>query len=162
MLFAVRHIRLRREAVIAGFLAGPLAMAPGIIFYIILLGQYPGVIDMEAPLFSVLQALQVPGFALLFSIVIFGTYMESGIAMVHSVNERIASLRHESGNQLSRYQRVIIAIVLLVASIYLATSIGLVDLIGKGYGTLTYLMLAVYVLPLLVRGAWQILQYRNE
>jgi uncharacterized membrane protein YkvI len=38
--------------------------------------------------------------------------------------------------------------------VYAATAVGLVDLIAKGYGTLTWLFLAIYVLPLMTWGVW--------
>jgi len=156
VLFGVRHIQKRRESLWAGALAGPIAMIPAFLFYIILLSQYPQVLKQEVPLISLLAALDIPVFALIFKIVIFGTYIETGVAMVHSVNERIDGLRREQAKALSQVQRVLIAIVLLVTSIYLAATIGLIDLIGKGYGTLTYLILAVYILPLITLGLLQI------
>ena len=41
MLFATRHIRERREALWAGALAGPIAMIPGVLFYLALAGSTP-------------------------------------------------------------------------------------------------------------------------
>jgi uncharacterized membrane protein YkvI len=155
VLFGVKHIQKRRESIWAGVLAGPIAMIPALLFYIILLSQYPHVLGQEVPLMSLLGALNISVFALLFKIVIFGTYIETGVAMVHSVNERIAGLRREHAEVMPQLQRVIVAAVLLVSSIYLATTIGLIDLIGKGYGTLTYLIIAVYILPLITVGLLQ-------
>ena len=65
-------------------------------------------------------------------------------------------MRREQAKEMSQFQRVMVATVLLISSIYLATTIGLIDMIGKGYGTLTYLILAVYILPLLTVGILQI------
>lgn len=156
ILFCVKHIRHRRESVWAGVLAGPIALIPAVLFYIVLLSQYPQVLNQEVPLISLLETLNIPMFALLFEIVIFGTYIETGIAMVHSVNERFAGMKRERGKEMSHNQRVLVAAILLITSIFLATTIGLIDLIGKGYGTLTYLILAVYVLPLMTVGILKI------
>jgi len=156
VLFGVKHIQNRREAVWAGALAGPIAMTPGLLFYTVLLSQYPQVLDQEVPLIAVLGAMNMSAFALVFKIVIFGTYMETAVALVHSVNERIAGLRRERGKELSHGQRVLVAVLMLVTSVYLATTIGLIDLIAKGYGTLTYLILAIYILPLVTIGLMQI------
>ncbi len=162
VLFGVQHIQQRRESIWAGVLAGPIAIVPALLFYTILLSQYPQVLGQEVPLISLLGALNISVFALLFKIVIFGTYIETGVAMVHSVNERIAGLRREHKSMLPKYQRVVVAAILLVASIYLATTIGLIELIGKGYGTLTYLILAVYILPLITVGVVQIRRASNN
>jgi len=156
VLFGLKHIQKRRESIWAGVLAGPIAMIPALLFYSILLSQYPQVLAQEVPLMSLLGALNISVFGLLFKIVIFGTYIETGVAMVHSINERIAGLRREHAQEMPQIQRVVVAAILLVSSIYLATTVGLIDLIGKGYGTLTYLILAVYILPLMTIGLRQI------
>jgi uncharacterized membrane protein YkvI len=44
-----------------------------------------------------------------------------------------------------------------VLSIFVATHFGLVALIARGYRLLAYLLLVVYVLPLLTRGVWMLL-----
>ena len=50
---------------------------------------------------------------------------------------------------LSRSNRFIISIVLLVISIFIAEKFGLVDLIKNGYGTLTWAYWIVFVIPVL-------------
>jgi len=161
VLFGIAHIKRRKESLWAGALAGPIAMIPALLFYVVLLSQYPQVLGEEVPLITLLAALHTPVLALVFKIVIFGTYIETGIAMVHSINERLAGLKRERGGDLSHRQRVACAAVLLVVSIYLAASVGLIDLIGKGYGTLTYVILGVYVLPLLTVGLLQIIRFND-
>jgi uncharacterized membrane protein YkvI len=156
ILFGIRHISTRRESIWAGVLAGPIAMIPALLFYLILLSQYPEVLEQEVPLVALLAALNFSAFGMLFKIIIFGTYIETGVAMVHSINERIAGMRKERGKEMPKIQRVIVATILLISSIYLATTIGLIKLIGQGYGTLTYVILAVYILPLVTIGIGQI------
>ncbi len=158
ILFGITHIKKRKQAIWAGILSGPIAMLPAIMFYVVLLAQYPMVLNEDVPLLILLTALNTPVLALLFKIVIFGTYIETGVAMVHSVNERIDGFRREQGKELSHWQRVMIAACLLLFSIYLASSLGLVTLIGQGYGTITYGILALYVIPLLTVGLAQLRQ----
>ena len=43
VLFALHHIKTRKQAIIAGSLVGPIAMIPGILFYLIMLSQYPAI-----------------------------------------------------------------------------------------------------------------------
>ena len=161
VFFCLSHISKRKEALWAGTLAGPIAMVPALLFYSILLSQYPQVLEQEVPLISLLAALDFSAFALLFQIVIFGTYIETGVALVHSINERIAGMRRERSREMPQIQRVIVAVLLLITSIYLATTVGLINLIGKGYGTLTYFILAIYLLPLVTIGLWQIRQHHD-
>jgi uncharacterized membrane protein YkvI len=124
VLFGLIHIQQRRESIWAGVLAGPIAMVPALLFYIVLLSQYPKVLEREVPLLLLLSALNTPLLGLLFKIVIFGTYIETGIALVHSLNERIASFQHERKKEMSHSQRVLVATVVLIGSIYLARAIG--------------------------------------
>jgi uncharacterized membrane protein YkvI len=42
----------------------------------------------------------------------------------------------------------------LILSVFVATRFGLVALIARGYRTLAYLFIAVYVVPLLAYGVW--------
>jgi uncharacterized membrane protein YkvI len=81
----------------------------------------------------------------------------SGTGAVHAVNERLASAyRSRQGRDLKKSLRFIAAGVLLVGSIFIANRFGLVPLIAKGYRALSYTMIALYVLPVLTYGVWQL------
>ncbi len=54
-----------------------------------------------------------------------------------------------------RLARPSLAMGLLLAGTLLA-GVGLVDLIARGYGTLTWVFLLVYVVPVLTLGLWRI------
>ena len=86
---------------------------------------------------------------------IFAALLESGTGAVHAINERVAvAWRSRSGHALSSSSRFGIAAVLLVGSIFIADRFGLVALIANGYRALSWLLLVVYVLPLLSLGVW--------
>ena len=84
VLFAVRHIETRREAVTAGLLAGPIAMVPGLRFYVAMLGLYPTILDRPVPANYLLEALGSPAFQIVFQVVLFGTLIETGTGMIHA------------------------------------------------------------------------------
>ena len=73
VLFTLRHVDTRREAIGAGLLTGPIAMMPALLFYLVMVGQYPGILDQVVPATALLDRLGSPGFALVFQIVLFGT-----------------------------------------------------------------------------------------
>jgi uncharacterized membrane protein YkvI len=75
--------------------------------------------------------------------------------MIHAVNERLATRFRERGIELPPYARPVIALTLLVIGALVA-SFGLINLIAKGYGTLTWLFLIVFVVPVLTLGIWKI------
>ncbi len=58
-------------------------------------------------------------------------------------------------SEMARWVRPVVALVFLVAGTFVA-QFGLIDLIAAGYGTLTLLIIAVYVIPVLTVGVWKI------
>jgi uncharacterized membrane protein YkvI len=155
VLFVVRHAETRRQAVTAGVLAGPIAMVPGLLFYVAMLGQYPAILERPVPANALLEVLGSRPFKIVFQIFLFGTLIETGTAMIHAVSERMASLARERGGDFTRYLRPVTAVMLLLVATLFAR-IGLIDLIAKGYGTLTWAFLLIFVIPVLTRGVWLI------
>jgi uncharacterized membrane protein YkvI len=158
-----RHFLSRRDAVIAGVLSGPLAMLPGLLFFLCMLAWYPQIGGEALPSDFILRQLGLPVFHVLFQLMIFAALLESGTAVVHACNERIAHAWRARGRPgLGKRARATIAGVLLVGSIFIADRVGLVALIAQGYRALAYLFLAVYVLPLLTVGVWRLWQRRSH
>jgi uncharacterized membrane protein YkvI len=151
ILFCTRHARDRRDAIKAGLFAGPIAMAPALLFYLTMVSQYPGILDETVPVNAVLAALGSTSFQIVFEVVLFGTLIETGTGMIHAVNERIATVYRERDSIMPAAARPAVALGLLVLGALLSTA-GLVDLIARGYGTLTWYFLAVFVIPVLVLG----------
>jgi uncharacterized membrane protein YkvI len=46
----------------------------------------------------------------------------------------------------------------MLISVYAASAVGLVDLIAKGYGLLTYAFIVLLILPVLTVGVWRIMR----
>jgi uncharacterized membrane protein YkvI len=64
------------------------------------------------------------------------------------------------GHALPRWARPGIAGALLLASIYGATYIGIVQLIARGYGFFSWVFILLFAVPLLTLGFWRILCQR--
>lgn len=148
MFFCVRHIETKKEAFISGTIAGAMGMIPALFMFFAMLSQYPNVLEAAVPVNTVLDQLGWGGFKLIFQIVLFGTFIETGVGMIHGFNERIAAA-HQG---LSSQWRAGIGIILLAISIFLANAIGLVALIGKGYGAITWGYWIIFVIPVLTIG----------
>jgi uncharacterized membrane protein YkvI len=158
ILPVIRHLTTRRDAVIAGLVAGPLAMLPALLFFICMVGFYPAIAQETLPSDFILRQLHLPAFHYLFQLMIFAALLESGTGSVHAINERVAAVwRHHRGHDLSYRARAGIAAALLVGCIFIADRFGLVALIGHGYRFLAYALLAVYVVPLLTIGLSRLL-----
>lgn len=155
VLAALRLHETRRETFIAGALTGPIAMIPAFLFFLPMVGLYPQLLEAEVPSTVLLETLGSRGFQIVFQVVLFGTLIETGAGLIHAVNERIAGLRADSGKELPPWVRPTVAIGLLGLGTFVS-SFGLIDLIARGYGTLTLGFILVYVIPVLTIGVWRI------
>jgi uncharacterized membrane protein YkvI len=159
ILPVLRHLTSRKNAVIAGVLAGPLAMLPALLFFICMIAYYPQIGSEALPSDFLLRHLNFPAFHYLFQMMIFLALLESGAGSVHAFNERIAeAYAARKGGTLPRSARLWITGVLLLGSIFLAARFGLVKLIASGYTGLAYMFLAIFVLPVMTYGVWLLYQ----
>lgn len=157
ILPVTRHLTSSRDAVVAGVLAGPLAMLPALFFFICMVGFYPAIQNEALPSDFLLEQLNMPGFRILFQLMIFSALLESGVSGVHAINERIAQeYQRKQRRTLSQAARFSITLVVLVGSVFVAGAFGLVALIGQGYRWLAYTFLLIYVAPLLTLGVWRL------
>lgn len=159
ILPVLRHLRHQRDAVVAGLIAGPLSMLPAILFFVAMMAFYPAIGDETLPSDFLLRQMTVPGFHVLFQVMIFAALLESGAGSVHAINERISGAIESRGRPpLSTGARALIGAVILTGCMFVAGEIGLVDLIASGYRFLAWLFLAVFVLPLITIGTWRLLR----
>lgn len=159
LLFCVRHLKTRKDTITAGILGGPIAMLPAMLFFVAMIGQYDAILaegdEGMLPVSVLLRALDGGQFFVyLFPIVLFGTFIETGAAMIHGVNERISHTIEERGRKMPNWMRSAIAIAILVIAVLVADAVGLTALVAKGYGTMTWGFLLIFVLPLLTYGIW--------
>ena len=159
ILPVLRHLTSTRDAIVSGLIAGPLAMAPAILFFVCMVAFYPA-ISMEAlPSDFLLQRMNVPWFHIAFQAMIFAALLESGTGAVHAINERIANLwRLKNRGEIGPKARGIVAVSLLIVCMFIAQRFGLVALIATGYRVLAIVLIAIYVVPLLTVGIYRLTQ----
>ncbi len=159
VLPVLRHLQSQRDAVVSGLIAGPLAMAPAMLFFVCMIAFYPGIQHEELPSDFMLRHLEMPLFHLLFQFMIFTALLESGTGSVHAINERIASVwRARRGTELSNRGRGIIASLLLIGCIFVADHFGLVALIANGYRILAFVFIALFVIPVMTIGLYRLVK----
>jgi uncharacterized membrane protein YkvI len=153
VLFAARALRSQRETAIAGALGGVLAILPAVALHLCFLALGPTVYDGVAlPLFSVLDVLAAPLLTLCLSVVLLGTFLETALGDLQGLLERMDRWREERhGAPFSPWGHGAMALLLLVAAAVLGR-LGVVALIGEGYGTLAWGFILVYILPVLLWG----------
>ena len=162
VLFCIRHLTRRREAVVSGLLAGPLGMLPGVAFYIAMMGSYDEIGAATLPSALLLGKLGAPWFEWAFQSAVLLTLVDTGVAMLHAINERVARSFEERRRPMPRTLRPALAVGIMVASVYAAAAVGLVGLIAQGYGALTYAFIALVILPVLTVGIWKIRKLAPE
>jgi uncharacterized membrane protein YkvI len=157
ILPVTRHLRSDRDAILAGITAGPLAMLPALLFFICMCAFVPAIAGEALPSDYLLARLDQPWFRYLFQTMIFAALLESGTGAVHAVNERISTVwRARTLTPLSARARGALALALLAICMLIADRVGLVALIANGYRALAYVLIAVYVVPLLTIGVWRL------
>ena len=162
ILPVLRHLTSTRDAVVSGLIAGPLAMAPAILFFCCMIAFYPGIENETLPSNFMLERLDAPLFHLIFQFMIFSALLESGTGAVHAINERLAGVwKARRGAELGTKARGSVAAILLIICMFVADRVGLVALIANGYRALAVIFLAVYVVPLLTVGVYQLVRSRR-
>lgn len=157
ILFCVRHIETRRQAVSAGLIAAILGLLPGFFFYLAILGHHPDVVTQEIPAVYVLERTRVPALLVVFVIMLFGTLIQTGAGFVHGVNERIRQTLAARDQPFPDRLRPVIAIALLVISLGLA-KFGLVTLIARGYGLISWGIFVTYFVPVVTIGLYRVIR----
>ncbi|MCF8473634.1 MAG: hypothetical protein K9G26_02975 [Emcibacter sp.] len=161
ILFSLTHITKRHEAISAGLIAGFIGMSPALFLFVAMMGKYPEIGQAAIPSTELLSYLELPWFTVIFQVVLLGTLVQTGVGLVHSINERIAATLHERGREMPKIMRPTTAVALLLVALVLASKFGLVDLIANGYGLLTFGFLAVFVVPVLTIGTVRIIRSKK-
>ncbi|MEN5118677.1 hypothetical protein ABE488_15275 [Luteimonas sp. TWI662] len=162
-LIVVRHLLRRRDAVVAGALAGPLAIVPAMVFYVCMLAFLPDIADAPLPSDMMLGKLELPWFQWLFRLMILVALVETGVALMASVDARLRiNWRERTGTEPGPGLRTAIIAAILLGAVFMADAIGLVALIAQGYRLLAYAILATYVVPLLLYALTQLWRRRGD
>lgn len=162
VLFAIRDVRTRTEAVGSGMMAAVIAMLPAAMFIAGFGAGYPEVTDAALPNYFMLDLLNVPWITAAFLVVLFGTFVETGAGLIQGLNERFdAWLVERRGVPARRGTHALLALTAIILSTGLST-LGVVTLVAKGYGLMAWGGILFYVIPLLVIGPWKLSRARQS
>ena len=155
VLFSIRHIETRKEAVLSGIISGIIGIFPAFLFLISITAFYPEILPEEIPAVFAIHKMGYFAFLVIYQVVLLGTLIQTGTGFIHAVNERIQSSLQARGKELPRWLRPVNAVVLLSIGFSLAT-FGIIALIAKGYGSLSWGVFVVYFIPLMAVGVYKI------
>lgn len=162
ILYSTVAIETRKEAAVSATVAALICVLPALLFHLTFLGAYPQVISQEIPLFSMITQLGVGGVLILYLVVLFGTLIETGAGLLQGLNERIDGfLKETRGITLPKAGRATVAISAMILSATLASA-GIIALIARGYGTIAWGFLVVYVIPICTIGVWKLWRHGGD
>lgn len=151
------HQRSRRDAVVSGLLAGPLAMLPGLLFFLSMIAFYPAIGEEALPSNFLLARIGLGWFTLLFNLMLFVALLETGAGGVNAITDRVAdAYRARRHAPFPRFGFLALSTSIVFGSGVVATQVGLIPLIAQGYGAFAYVMLAIFIVPLLTIGMWRL------
>ncbi len=156
-LFTVRRQTRLRQTAVAGVVAGLLMTLPWFLTYFALMGFYPDedVFGAAVPWLEMLTG-EAAWVIVIFGIVVGWTLVETATGMIYALVARIdQNLVDINRRSMSRQGSGAIAVVTLVLALVLA-QVGIIDLVARGYTAMGYAMIAIFAVPLLLRGTWLI------
>lgn len=156
VLYVARDFETSKHAISAGIIAAAIAIAPAVIFHVAFSGAEAGAITAEIPVYVMMNTYSMGFLTIAFTIMLFGTLIETGAGILQGVNERIDSqLKDYSRKPLSKWGHTAVAMGFMGLALAIA-SVGIIDLIAKGYGTMAWGFFAVYFVPLMTVGVWKL------
>ena len=161
LLYTVRDVRDRREAAACGLLAGVIGVIPAALLLLAMSCNLSAAASAEVPVTVIFRMLDMKWLYVLFEIVLFGTLVETGAGFIKAVDDRVERSCAGGGRRVPRWMRLAVTAGLVLAGIGVST-FGLTDLIAKGYGTICWGFLLVYVLPMLSIGVGKITEFGKK
>jgi uncharacterized membrane protein YkvI len=162
VLFSLNYLETRKEAIISGVMAALICIIPAVFFYVVTVGFYPDVLSMEIPANGIIAKLGVRFLLPVWLIILFGTMIETGVGFFHSINERINStLIAKRGKGMSNTARGAVGAVLALMGLAIS-NFGLIGLIAKGYGTISWVFFILQGVALFTIGLYKLSKHSGE
>lgn len=160
VLFSVKHVETRKEAIGSGIMAGIIGIVPAVLLFVAMSGFYPEILTAAVPTVYILNALGSPLLQIVFQVTLFGTLIETGTGFIYAVTERITSVYVEKEKKMAGWIIPSVTIGLLALGVFIA-QFGLIGLIAQGYGTITWGFLVFYVIPVVTIGIYKIVKVNS-
>jgi uncharacterized membrane protein YkvI len=156
MLYATRDIKTRPQAVISGCIAAVLAMSLGVLFHLSFAAAPGLILKQDLPTHWMINSLGIPVLMTVYIVILFGAMIKTCAGIMQGVNERVDQWAvRRRGRPLSRIHHGLIAGFVILASGALS-NFGIVTLIARGYGSMAWAVLLIFVIPLMTVGLYRV------
>ena len=156
IFFSLIHIKERKQALVSGMLAGFIGVFPAVFLFIAMLSLYPEILNAELPTLLLLEKINNSYFSSIFQLVLFATFVQTGVGFIHAINERIDTALTFKSIKFIKIHRVIIALICLFSAVIMAENFGIIVLISKGYTALSYGFILFFLIPVVTLGVRKI------
>jgi len=158
ILFVAREFESSKHTIGAGVVAAIIGIAPALMFHLAFSGADPAIMSEEIPVYWMMNYYGMGILGIAFTVMLFGTLIETGAGVLQGVNERIDSYLSEKNRQaLTKWGHTGVATGFMALAMIVA-SVGIVSLIAEGYGTLAWSFCFLYFIPLLTVGVWRLIK----
>lgn len=158
ILYTVIDLKTRKEAITCGIISGCFGIIPAILLMLVMSCNFATVIAAEVPVTVIFDELNMTWLYVLFEIVLMGTLIATGTGFIKAADDRIEIAYKRRHGAVAKWIRPTIAIGLTVLGIIVST-FGLIPLIAKGYGTISWGFFLFFALPLLTLGIYMIYKH---
>ncbi len=159
ILYAGRDIRSRGESAIGAICAGITGTLPLFFLHAIFSASDPEILDVEMPIFWLLQRISADWFVDLYVVVVFFMIVQTGVAMMQGFLERVAGWYSKYHNKsMSPLKQSMLAFITVFISLLLST-VGFVELVKNVYWVLFYGFILTFLIPLVTVGVYKV--YRH-
>ncbi len=156
LLFAARGIQSRRQSWIAGIVSAVMVMLPALLFHLTYTTSLPAVLQEPVPNYWMIANVGSKLLMIIFIVALFGTLVETGVGLIHGLIERISSaISLDDKHTVSLTFRFVIAFGAMSIALGLSR-LGIIELIGQGYGAMAIGFALVYILPILTIGVYKL------
>jgi uncharacterized membrane protein YkvI len=154
ILYTVPKMDTRKDAILAGLLAGAIGILPGMMLFITMIAQYPDILSATIPINVIFEKLNMRWLHIIFLLVLFGTFIETGAGFIKAATDRLEK-QFCTPEKPKKWLRIAATLICLLLGVVVST-FGLTGLIARGYGTITWVFFVVYIIPLLTVGIYKI------
>ena len=162
LLYTLTEIKTRTEAFVSGVIAAAAGILPAVMMHLIFLSNYPAVLSEPLPMYVIVAGLGSPIAVAAYFGILLGTIVLTAVGALEGIVERVDGWLREKGRRPLRPRgRLALAGAMLTVSAVLS-SFGVIGLVARGYGTMAWGFLAVYVIPVLTIGVWRIVRRCRE
>ncbi len=155
LLYSVRAIKNRKEAVTAGCFTAILTTIPALLFHICFSISSPDVLEQPIPNYWMISEYASPWLLTAFTVAIFGTLVETAAGLAQGLVERISKVVNKTSDLTlaARYRVMITTAILLIG--WSVGVFGIIAIVAKGYTALSIGFFIIYIVPICTIGVFK-------